>query len=138
MSRQPLIEEDLTGAVIRSFYAVYNELGYGYLEIVYVRALVDELAARGYRVEREATFVVRYKGKPVGKHRLDLVIDGKLIVEVKSSERVPQASLRQLFSYLKASRLSVGLLLHFGPDPKFYRQIFRHPEPGSAQETDPF
>src|SRR5688572_27459733 len=115
MEKVPLIEEGLTRSVIGAFYDVYNAMGYGYLEAIYVRALARELTWRGHKVAREVGIVVMYKGEPLGVHRLDMIVDDKLVVETKSTERVPQSALRQLFSYLKASRLEVGLLLHFGP-----------------------
>ena len=125
MRHDTLIEGELTRSVIGAFFEVYNVLGYGLLESAYAGALARELVARGHRVAREVTFVIRYKGDPVGVHRLDMVVDEKVVVEIKSTERIPQSVLRQLLSYLKASRLEVGLLLHFGPSPRFYRQIFR-------------
>lgn len=125
MRHDTLIEGELTRSVIGAFFEVYNILGYGLLESAYAGALARELVARGHRVAREVTFVIRYKGDPVGVHRLDMVVDEKVVVEIKSTERIPQSVLRQLLSYLKASRLEVGLLLHFGPSPRFYRQIFR-------------
>ena len=125
MEHQALIEQGLTRSVIGAFFDVYNIMGYGLLESAYAGALTRELTARGHRVAREVRFVVRYKDYPVGVHRLDMVVDEKLVVEIKSTERIPQSVLRQLQSYLKASRLEVGLLLHFGPSPRFYRQIFR-------------
>jgi GxxExxY protein len=136
MHRVPLIEQALTRSVIGVFYDVYNAMGYGFLESIYGRVLERELISRGHSVAREVGVIVRYKGDPVGVQRLDMVVDGKLIVEVKSTERVPQSVMRQLFSYLKASHLDVGLLLHFGPEPKFYRQIFRHPSPIRSDQAD--
>jgi GxxExxY protein len=126
MESTGLIEEALTRSVIGAFYEVYNTLGYGYIEGLYVKALARELVSRGHRVAREVCVLVMYKGAELGIQRLDMIIDNKVVVEVKSAERVFQSAQRQLFSYLKATRLEVGLLLHFGPEPKFYRQIFRH------------
>ena len=126
MGSEPLVEEALTRSVIGAFYDVYNTLGYGFNESLYVKALMRELVARGHRVHREVFVVVMYKGERLGHQRIDMIVDDKLVVETKSTERIPQSSLRQLFSYLRATRLEVGLLLHFGPDPRFHRQIFRH------------
>jgi GxxExxY protein len=108
-------------------FEVYNTMGCGLLESSYAGALERELISRGHRVAREVRFVTRYKGHAVGVHRLDMVVDEKLVVEIKSTERVPQSVLRQLLSYLKVSRLEVGLLFHFGPSPRFFRRIFRAP-----------
>lgn len=67
--------------------------------------------------------VVTYKGRPIGTQRLDLVVDGKLIVEVKSAHDLSPSAHRQLGSYIRGSGIELGLLLHFGPEAKFYRQI---------------
>ena len=123
MPKPILVHEALTRSVIGGFYAVYNELGYGLLEAGYRNALEAELESRGHSVAREVAFIVRYKGKPIALQRIDMIIDGKLVVEIKSTEKLAQSAHRQLLSYLKASELEVGLLLHFGPEAKFHRQV---------------
>ncbi len=90
---------------------------------IYVSALERELRDRGHSVARELGVWVMYKGQHLATPRLDLVVDGKLIVEVKSGQNLPPVAIRQLFNYLKSTSLEVGLLLHFGPQPKFYRQV---------------
>lgn len=126
MQRVELIEERLTHSVIGAFYEVYNTLGFGFLEHIYVRALEQELLARGHRIDREVIVSVVYKGVVIASHRLDLIVDGKLVVETKSTNELHKAATRQLFNYLRATSLEVGLLLHFGPEPKFYRLISRN------------
>ena len=123
MARHELIEERLTHSAIGAFFDVYNKLGYGFLEHVYAMALERELLARGHRVCRELWVPVMYDGEELCKQRLDMVVDEKLIIEVKSTLDVPKVASRQLYSYLKATHLSVGLLMHFGSEPKFYRLI---------------
>jgi GxxExxY protein len=123
-----LIEARLTHSVIGAFYAVYNSLGYGFLESVYARALEVELKARGHYVEREVPFRVYYKGVLVGLVRVDMVVERKLIVESKSSVELHSFSSRQLTSYIQASSLPLGLLLHFGPQPRFQRIVGRLPQ----------
>jgi len=122
MSR-PLIEGDLTSAVIGAFFEVYNELGFGFLEHVHISALEREMRTRGLRPAREVAARVDYKGEDLCSYRLDMVVNEKLIVEVKSSELLPPTSMRQLCNYLRSTDYEVGLLLHFGPEPKFYRRI---------------
>jgi GxxExxY protein len=117
----PLLHEALTRSVIGAFYDVYNTLGYGFLEHIYALAL--ELRARGHRVERELGVMVIYKGEELTTQRLDLVVDEKLVVEIKSTRDLPAAAARQVFNYLRATSLQVGLVLHFGPAPKFVRVI---------------
>jgi GxxExxY protein len=125
--RDQLLQEPLTRSVIGAFYEVYNTLGYGYLEHVYVTALERERRARGHRVAREVGLMVRYKGSELVQQRIDMLVDGALIVEAKSSELLHPAAKRQLTNYLKGTGIEVGLLLHFGPDPKVYRAIFTQP-----------
>ena len=113
----------LTDSIIGAFYEVYNALGFGFLEHVYVAALERELRERGHQVGREVTVTVLYKGQPVATQRLDMVIGGCVIVEVKSGSSLHRSASRQLYNYLKSTKLEVGLLLHFGPQPVFYRLI---------------
>ena len=123
MARHELIEERLTHSAIGAFYDVYNTLGYGFLEHVYTMALERELLARGHRVCRELWVPVTYDGAELCKQRLDMVVDEKLIIEIKSTLDLPKVASRQLYAYLRATDLSVGLLLHFGAEPRFYRIV---------------
>jgi len=122
-----LIDEALTSSVIGAFYKVYKALGYGFLEHVYSLALERELRCRGHQVGREVLVVIRYQGVPLTSQRLDMLVDNKLVVENKSTAVLPRFAVRQLFNYLRATDLEVGLLLHFGPEPKFYRLISTNP-----------
>jgi GxxExxY protein len=117
MARHELIEERLTGSVIGAFFDVYNTLGYGFLEHVYVMALERELIERKHRVAREVAVPVLYKGHVLAEQRLDMIVDGKLVVETKSTQELHKGANRQVYNYLKATNLEVGLLLHFGPRP---------------------
>jgi GxxExxY protein len=123
MTQSWLVEERLTHSILRAFYDVYNELGYGFLEHIYVLALERELIARGHVVARELGVTVFYKGEELGSQRMDLVVDGKVVVETKSTQELPKSATRQVHNYLRATKLEVGLLLHFGPEPRFFRLI---------------
>ena len=123
MTRRPLLHEELTGSVIGAFYEVYKTLGHGYLESLYATALEWELLARGHRVARELGVRVFYKHVELGMQRLDMVVDDALVVEIKSTATLQKIASRQLYNYLRATNLEVGLLLHFGPDPQFFRII---------------
>src|SRR6266536_5649125 len=118
-----LIEAETTEAIIGSFYEVYNTLGFGFLEHIYVMALERELIARGHHVDREVAVRVMYKGEELSNQRLDMVVDGKVIVETKSTRELHKGARRQVYNYLNATNLEVGLLLHFGPVASFYREI---------------
>jgi len=122
----PLIEEQLTESVIGAYYDVYNALGFGFLEHVYTMALERELRARGHTVSREVYVSVRYKDEELCKQRIDMIVDDRLIIETKSTELLHKSAIRQVYNYLRATRLEVGLLLHFGPEPAFYRQVQTH------------
>jgi GxxExxY protein len=121
MDRRELVEEALTRSVIGGFFEVYNTLKSGLLESLYSRALEWELVSRGHQVAREFGVRVSYKGIDLGIQRLDLVVDEKLVVEIKSTQDLHKAAVRQVYNYLRVSNLELGLLLHFGPDPRFYR-----------------
>lgn len=123
MPNAELIEEALTGSVIGAFYEVYNLLGFGFLEHVYATALERELTTRGHAVTRECGVYVTYKGDRVATQRIDMIVDGKLVVEIKSTWRLHPAATRQVYSYLRGTNLEVGLLLYFGPEPGFFRLI---------------
>jgi GxxExxY protein len=123
MPRGELIEERLTHSAIGAFFDVYNTLGFGFLELVYVIALERELVARGHKVNREQWVPVLYKGEEICKQRLDMVVDGKLIIEIKATPDLPKTATRQLYNYLRVTALSVGLLFHFGVEPRFYRLV---------------
>ncbi|MFN2564747.1 MAG: GxxExxY protein [Gemmatimonadaceae bacterium] len=133
MAKGFLIEERRTHSIIGAFFDVYNTLGFGFLEHVYVLALERELLTRGHRVARELSVRVMYKGEELCTQRLDMVVDDKVVVETKSTFDLHPSAQRQLYSYLRASNLEVGLLLHFGREAKFYRLFCRStPSPASA------
>lgn len=117
------IEQALTHEIIGGFYTVYNELGYGFLESVYANALSLELERRGLKVQRELPVEIRYLGQPVGNYRMDFVVDQRVLVEIKATESIGMVHRRQLFNYLRASTLPIGLLLHFGPRASQNRYI---------------
>jgi GxxExxY protein len=123
MPRQKLVLEPLTRSVIGAFYEVYNTLGFGFHEHVYQAALERELITRGHRVEREVSFIIRYKGEQVAVQRLDMLVDEKLVVESKAAIALHAGAQGQVYGYLRASNREVGLLLHFGLEPKFYRVV---------------
>ena len=118
-----LVEEGLTKSIIGAFYDTYNQLDYGFLESIYTEALSRELTRRGHRIEREVGIRVYCKGEIVGLQRIDLLVDRKVIVEVKSTHDLAKVAHRQLLAYLRGSDLEVGLLLHFGPKPEFHRMV---------------
>ena len=122
-----LVEGALSYSVVGAFLQVHNTLGYGFLESVYASALEFELRVRGHHVAREVSVVVRYSGIAIARQRLDMVVDGKLIIEIKSTEKLHVDAQRQLFNYLKATHFEIGLLLHFGREARYYRVVNQKP-----------
>lgn len=121
-----LIGEELTGSAIGAFFAVYDALGSGFLEHIYAEALTRELRKRGHHVTREVAVPVFYKGEKIALQRLDVLVDGRLVVEVKAAPDTFSAGARQLFNYLRATRLEIGLLFTFGSQPEFKRVVCRN------------
>ena len=128
MAKGELYLERLTHAVIGAFFEVYNELGFGFLEQIYINALAVELRRRGHMVDLQVRSCVTYKEVEVGTQRLDMVVDRSLVIEVKSTTDLHSSARRQLLNYLCATRLELGLLLHFGPKARFYRLISQRKE----------
>ena len=121
--RSFLIEEELTEQVIGSFYAVYNELGSGFLESVYENSLALLIREGGIDVVQQAPLQVDFRGAVVGEFRADLLVERRLIVEVKAVRQLVTAHEVQLLNYLKATGIRVGLLMNFGPKPAFKRRV---------------
>jgi GxxExxY protein len=121
-----LLDERLSHSVIGAFFAVHRTLGFGFLEQVYAPALELELRERGHRVAREAGVVIRYAGVEIAHQRLDMIVDEKLIVEIKATEKLHADATRQLYNYLRATNLEIGLLLHFGREPNVHRVFFQN------------
>lgn len=116
-----LIDEDVTRHIIGGAFEVHKELGSGFNEAVYVRSLAVALQLRGVHVEREYPITVVFRGVEVGSHRLDLLVEGRVVVEVKTMEKIPVAAKAQVRRYLIAARKEVGLLINFGPTVQFCR-----------------
>jgi GxxExxY protein len=137
VARHELVEERLTHSVIGAFFDVYNTLGFGFLEHVYVMALERELIARKHRVGREVAVRVLYKGHELAEQRLDMIVDEKLVVETKSTYELHKSANRQVYNYLRSTNLEVGLLLHFGPEARFYRLVHRNKTKDPSNQDNP-
>jgi len=118
-----LIDRNITRRIIGAFFECYNHLGYGQFESVYRKALLYEMRLRELYAVEESSFEVRYKEVVVGLFRLDLLVENRIVVEVKSTPSLSAADRRQLSNYLRVTGLEVGLLLHFGPEPRFEKRI---------------
>ena len=114
---------DLTKEILGAFYHLHTYFGYGFMESVYQRAMPVALAERGIASELEVAYPVFYNDVRVGNYRADLVVEGKVFIEIKCAERIARSHTAQLRNYLKASQISVGLLLNFGPRAEIRRLI---------------
>ena len=119
-----LLDEALTEKVIGVFFEVYNELGYGFLESVYENAMLKALRDAGLAVCAQQPISVYFRGVVVGEYRADLVVEDRLILELKALAEIASIHEVQLVNYLKATRIPLGLILNFGPKPGFKRKIF--------------
>ncbi|MEK7276232.1 MAG: GxxExxY protein [Chloroflexota bacterium] len=128
---------DITEQIIKAFYAVYNTLGYGFLEKVYVKALIIEMQKLGLEVAHNVEILVRYSGEVVGEYYADLVVARLVIIEVKAAQAIAAEHEAQLLNYLKATPYEVGLVLNFGPKPQFKRKAFDNANKGTLSWTKP-
>ncbi|MGH7525938.1 MAG: GxxExxY protein [Gemmatimonadales bacterium] len=119
-----LRHRELTDSILSVFYQVYNEMGFGFLESIYREARSIALNERGLGVERESVLTAHFRGRRIGEFRADLVVGGRVIVELKAVRAIGTSHLAQLLNYLRCSVLEVGLLLNFGPRPQFRRLAF--------------
>jgi GxxExxY protein len=122
---------ELTKEIIAAFYEVYRELGVGFLETVYENALAGELRRRGIEIEQQAPIRVSFRGSDVGEYFADLLVDDRVIVELKVAQALRPEHEAQLLNYLKATRYEVGLLLNFGPKAQVVRKAFDNERKGS-------
>lgn len=119
-----MLHEDLTGSIIKVFYSVYNELGFGFLEKVYQNAMMIALKDEGFKIEAQKKIDVLFWGEVVGEYYADIVVNDLIILELKAAETLVQEHELQLINYLKATSMEVGLLLNFGSKPELKRKIF--------------
>ena len=119
--------EGITHKIIGSAYKVYKELGFGFLESVYKKALVIELNKNDLRVEQEKPLKVYYDNQVVGEFYVDLLVADEIVIEVKSIENLSKAHEVQLVNYLNGMKKEIGLLINFGPTgvevKRKYRQL---------------
>ena len=121
-------KEDITHKVIGCAYQVYNNLGFGFLESVYRKAMVIEIEASGLRVKQESPLKVLYRDQVVGDFFADLLVEDELIVELKSVERLGNIHEAQLVNYLVATGIDVGLLINFGSTGVDVKRKYRTPK----------
>lgn len=116
--------KEITDSILKAYYAVYNQLGYKFLEKVYQNAMYFELKSKGLKVEAQKQIKVYFKNQLVGEYFADLLIEDKVIVELKACELLMNAHIAQIMNYLKATEIEVGLVLNFGEEPEFKRIVY--------------
>jgi GxxExxY protein len=126
----------LTDKIIKAFYCAYNKLGYGFLEKVYENALAIELRKENLDVLQQFPINVHYNDEIIGEYFADLVVEQKVIVEIKAAKSIAKEHEAQLLNYLKATQIEVGLLLNFGPKPAIRRKVFSNRRKGNQILSD--
>lgn len=119
-----ILHKELSESILKVFYDVYNELGYGFLEKVYQNAMYLELKSLGFKVEPQRQIKVCYKNEVVGDFFADLLINDVIILELKACDSLVKSHYVQTLNYLKATNIEIGLLLNFGEKPEIKRLIF--------------
>jgi len=120
------LHQETTEKIIKAFYNVYNTLGFGFLEKVYQNAMMIELELLHLNCEKQKQLDVYYKNKKVGEYFADIIVNQKVIIELKAAESIIPEHQAQLLNYLKSTQIEVGLLLNFGKPPQIKREIFQN------------
>jgi len=118
-----ILEDKLTEEVIKCIIKVHKTLGPGFLESVYRRALLLELRMSGLEAVTEKEVIIKYEGEEVGKHRLDILVEGEVVLELKTVEMLNKAHYAQVRSYLKATGLKTAMLVNFSKERADFRRI---------------
>lgn len=120
----PLLHRELTSSILDAFFQVHYELGFGFLESIYAKAMERVLGESGHRVRREVPIDVFFRGERLGNFRADLIVESAVLIEIKSAELLDPSAQAQVLNYLRATKIEVALLLHFGPNARFRRFVF--------------
>ena len=125
-TKRALKHSEITERIIGAFYAVYNELGPGFLESVYQRSMTIALQYLGLKAECELPVAVWFRGQQVGDFRADLCVENVILLELKTARSIDPAHEAQIMHYLRATQYEVGLLLNFGPKAEFRRFLLEN------------
>ena len=120
--------QDLTAKIIQCAYKVHNSLGFGFLEAIYQNALLIELLKTGFKAEKEKKIHVYYDKQLVGDYMADIIVENKVILELKAVKDLHPAHEAQLTNYLKATGIEVGLLVNFGQSVEIKRKVYTPPQ----------
>jgi len=114
---------DNTDIIIQYIIKVHKELGPGFLESIYRNSLLIEISSVGLKIEKEKEVKILYKGHDVGIHRIDILVENTIIIELKTVESLSKAHYSQVRSYLKATGLNLGILVNFSKEKADFRRI---------------
>lgn len=129
-----MLHGQLTNLIIGCYYKVYNELGYGFLEKVYEKAMLVEMRKQGLDCKVQEPIKVFYKGVRVGEYFADIIVSNLVIIEIKACEHIADAHETQLLNYLRATEMEIGVLLNFGKAPQFKRKIYSNPRKNNVSQ----
>jgi GxxExxY protein len=116
--------EEITNNIIQVFYKVYNNLGFGFLEKVYEKAMIIDFNKNGIKYINQSPIKVYYEGEIIGDYIADFIVEDKIIVEIKAIKQLSKSDENQLLNYLTATNYEVGLLLNFGNKPEIKRKVY--------------
>ena len=119
-----LLHEEITESIIKSYFKVYNKLGYGFLEKVYENAMAIELRKAGLEVKCQHPISVIYENEIVGEYFADIIVNEAVVIELKATKAISVENEYQLVNYLKATNIELGLLMNFGKEAEYKRKIF--------------
>ena len=123
MGKPKIIYPELSYKIMKAIFEVHGSLGPGFVESIYEKALIEEFQRQGFKVETQKVIPVIYKGKKIGTHRLDIVVENKIVIELKTVESFAPYHKRQLISYLKAGGYKLGILVNFSKSKVQYRRV---------------
>ena len=124
-----MVDDELTGQIIQACFEVSNELGAGFLESVYERAMIVALAQKGLTVSAQVPLKVKFRNVVVGDYFADLIVENKVIVELKAVSRILPEHKAQVINYLTATEVDIGLLINFGTPRAEYFRLHRKEDP---------
>ena len=136
LARQPvIIEKDLSYKIVQAAFEVHNQLGPGFQEAIYEKAFIHELGLRGIPFESQRRIPVLFKGTPVGEYILDLVVEDRIIVELKAVSEILDVHKGQALAYLKATGLALAIVINFGASKLQYNRVILTTRNHSLEKT---
>ena len=132
-----MLYEEITSKILEACFEVSNSLGIGYIESVYENALFVCLIQKGIKVERQVPLKVKFRDVIVGDFRADMIIEGKVLLELKAVDSLAKEHFAQLLNYLKTTGIAVGIVINFG-NPRLQYRRFENRFDRNAEMADAF